>query len=94
MMLCSWSHLDTLTSCPQSSTQMEDITLSLEPMICPENCEQRQAFMPINQNTNAHKVYANSLQEDVVNHYRIGPDPDHVRKLVIGPYDKLTSDHI
>ena len=23
-----------------------------------------------------------SLQADVVNHYRIGPDPDHVRKLV------------
>ena len=23
------------------------------------------------------------LQEDVTNHYRIGPDPSHVRKLVI-----------
>ena len=25
---------------------------------------------------------SNLAQADVVNHYRIGPDPDHVRKLV------------
>ena len=29
-------------------------------------------------------------QEDVVNHYRIGPDPDHVRKLVMGQYKKTS----
>ena len=37
-----------------------------------------------------HKVF-NTLQEDVVNHYRIGPDPDHVRKLVKDQHERHES---
>ena len=35
----------------------------------------------IDKNTSRPKQYE-YLQEDVTNHYRIGPDPSHVRKLV------------